>query len=208
MGAGCARHGSRFFCHNLPVGDVIPVVQPAEEIAWPESGYAAGVRFEAAFREHYPRIVAILTRLCGNGAEAEEIASDVLCKLARRPRLADSEHLPAWLYRVAINAGLDAVRSNVRRRRREQQAGSKAGSSNEPGALEALLRDERCARVRSVLASLKPRDAELLLLRADGMAYREVAAVIEVQPGSVGSLLARAEAEFERRYRVRYGDAV
>jgi len=190
------------------VGDVIPVVQPAEEIAWPDSGYAAGREFEAAFREHYPRMVAVLTRLTGDGAEAEEIASDVLCKLARRPRIADLDHIAAWLYRVAINAGLDAVRANTRRRRREDRVGREEGSAAEAGALDSLLREERCARVRSVLASLKPRDAELLLLRADGMAYRDLAAVVEVQPSSVGSLLARAEAEFERRYRARYGDRV
>jgi RNA polymerase sigma-70 factor (ECF subfamily) len=183
-------------------------VQPAEEIAWPDSGYASGREFEAAFRDHYPRIVGVLTRLTGNGAEAEEIASDVLCKLARRPRLTESDHLPAWLYRVAINAGLDAVRANSRRRRREERAGREDEATSGPGALDSLLRQERCARVRSVLALLKPRDAELLLLRADGMPYRELAAVVEVQPGSVGSLLARAEAEFERKYRARYGDAV
>ncbi len=176
-------------------------------MAWPDSGYAAGRDFEAAFREHYPRMVAVLTRLTGDSAEAEEIASDVLCKLARRPGLAGSDYIASWLYRVAVNAGLDAVRSNSRRRRREERAGQDNPKA-EPDALHSLLRQERCARVRSVLASLKPRYAELLLLRAEGMAYRELAAVVEVQASSVGSLLARAEAEFEKKYRARYGDAV
>ena len=191
------------------MGDVITGVQPAEEFAWPGAGYPAGTWFDAAFREQYPRMVAILTRLTGNNAEAEEIAADVLCKLSRHRMPLEAGHSTAWIYRVAINAGLDAVRSNFRRRRREQRAGSEQLQAASPdGALDALLREERCARVRSVLADLKPRDAELLLLRADGMAYRDVAAVIGVQPSSVGSLLARAEAEFERRYRTRFGDAV
>ena len=71
-----------------------------------------------------------------------------------------------------------------------------------------MLREERCARVRDVLGALKPRDAQLLLLRADGLAYCEVAGTLGIQPGSVGTLLARAEAEFERRFRARYGDDV
>jgi len=164
---------------------------------------------ESAFREQYPRIVAVLARLTGESAEAEEIAADVFCKLARRPVPSNAGHRMAWIYRVAINAGLDAVRANSRRRRRERLAGA-AGLDGVPpmSALEALLLEERRARVRLVLASLKPRDAELLLLRADGMAYRELASVIGVQPASVGSLLARAEAEFERKYRSHYGDAV
>jgi RNA polymerase sigma-70 factor (ECF subfamily) len=55
---------------------------------------------------------------------------------------------------------------------------------------------------------MKPRDAQLLLLRADGMPYRELAPTLEIQPGSVGSILARAEREFERRYRARYGEEI
>ena len=57
-----------------------------------------------------------------------------------------------------------------------------------------------------MLSALKPRDAQLLLLRADGMSYRELALTLGIQLGSVGSILARAEHEFERRYRARYGE--
>jgi RNA polymerase sigma-70 factor (ECF subfamily) len=71
-----------------------------------------------------------------------------------------------------------------------------------------MLRQERCARVRTVLAALKPRDSQLLLLRAEGLAYRELAQALGIQPGSVGTLLARAEAQFERKFRLRYGDEV
>jgi len=183
-------------------------VQPAEEMAWPGAGCASGNNFECIFREQYPRLVAVLARLTGDASAAEELAADVFCKLSRRPLLADSDHLTAWLFRVAINAGLDSVRASQRRRRREQIAGAEDSQAAPAAALEDLLREERCARVRSVLSDLKPRDAELLLCRAEGMSYRELAAVIAVQPASVGSLLARAEAEFERKYRSRYGDVV
>jgi DNA-directed RNA polymerase specialized sigma24 family protein len=62
--------------------------------------------------------------------------------------------------------------------------------------------------VREVLGSLKPRDAQLLLLRASGLAYRELAATLGMEVGSVGTMLARAEAEFERKFRARYGEQV
>jgi len=111
-----------------------------------------------------------------------------------------------WLYRVATNAGLDALRSNARRKRREEVAGAERRPTGEANALEDMLRRERCVRVRDVLGSLKPREAQMLLLRANGLAYRELAETLGIQPGSVGTLLARAEAEFERRFRARYGD--
>lgn len=161
---------------------------------------------EPLFQAHYPRIVAMLARLTGDRGHAEEIAADVFCKIADRPALALSEDLTAWVYRVATNAGLDALRSNARRRRREQEAGVETlRTANSQGALEELLRQERCARVQSVLADLKPREAQLLLLRANGLAYREVAQTLGIEPSSVGTMLARAEAEFERKYRARYG---
>jgi len=166
--------------------------------------------FEPVFRQHYPRVVALLARLTGDRARAEEIAADVFAKVTRRPpRLRAAGDLEPWLYRVAVNAGLDAVRSSTRRRRHEDAAGAERLRLAAPdNALADILRRERCARVRSVLAGLKPRDAELLLLRADGLAYREIAEALGIQPGSVGTLLARAEAGFERRYRARYGDDV
>ena len=71
-----------------------------------------------------------------------------------------------------------------------------------------MMREERRARVQEVLRDMKPRDAQLLLLRAEGLAYRELAETVGVQASSVGTLLARAEAEFERKFRARYGETL
>jgi|SRR5579872_2585930 len=191
---------------------VIGSVQPAEDMALDAAGIpAAGSRraargFDSLFHEHYPRIVSMLARLTGDRGVAEEIAADVFCKVATRPALPSLEDLTAWVYRVATNAGLDAIRSNARRRRREREAGVESiRIAPEGGALDDLLREERCARVRSILGLLRPREAQMLLLRANGLAYRELAETLGIQPGSVGTLLSRAEAEFERKFRARYG---
>jgi RNA polymerase sigma-70 factor (ECF subfamily) len=55
--------------------------------------------------------------------------------------------------------------------------------------------------VRSVLGHMRPRSAQALILRHSGLSYAEVADAIGIPPGSVGTLLARAEKEFERLYR-------
>ncbi len=192
---------------------VIRGVQPAEELALSAAGAGSSGKdrssawFDAIFREHYARVVGMLARLAGDRGQAEEIAADVFCKLSQRPALGgDRDRVTAWLYRVAVNAGFDALRSNARRRRREEEAGVESLRVAAPsGALEDMLRQERCARVRDVLGALKPRDAQLLLLRSSGLAYRELAQSLGILPGSVGTTLARAEAEFARRYRARYG---
>ena len=193
------------------MGSVIRAVNPAEDFALEPTGAGArGLWFESVFREHYPRVVGMLARLTNDRGQAEEIASDVFCKLSRRPALFGQEaDLVPWMYRVATNAGLDALRSNSRRRRREETAHAESIRTDaRADALEEVLKEERRARVRAVLGSLKPREAQLLLLRASGLAYRELAETIGIHPGSVGTLLARAEAEFERRFRARYGDSV
>lgn len=191
---------------------VLKGVQPAENFTLEAAGVSpagdsrAAAWFETIFQEHYPRIVGMLARLIGDRGHAEEIAADVFCKVASRTALPKPEDLTAWVYRVATNAGLDAVRSNARRRRREREAGVESiRTASGAGALDELLRQERCGRVQSILATLKPREAQLLLLRANGLAYRELAQTLGIQPGSIGTLLARAEAEFERKYRARYG---
>jgi RNA polymerase sigma factor (sigma-70 family) len=58
---------------------------------------------------------------------------------------------------------------------------------------DELLRAEERARVREALARLPERQGKLLLLRYAGLSYAEVAATLESAPGSVGTLLARAE---------------
>jgi RNA polymerase sigma-70 factor (ECF subfamily) len=108
---------------------VLGVVQP-DEIALDQVVPAAGkvrtaVSVDLLFREHYARIVGMLARLTGDRAHSEEIASDVFHKLSQRPSLLDSaDDLTAWIYRVATNAGFDALRTNSRRRKREEAAGS------------------------------------------------------------------------------------
>ena len=183
-------------------------MQPEELALSPARAFANTEWFEALFRYHYPGVVGFLTHLTGDPGQAEEIAADTFSKLARRSgAVSGREEVAAWLYRVATNAGLDALRADARRRRKEEAAGTeRLRVAAQPGALEEMMRQERAARVRAVLATLKPRDAQILLLRHEGMAYREIARTLGVQSSSVGTLLARAEREFERRYRARHGD--
>jgi len=198
--------GRSLFCHKSPLPGVNRCVQAVRELELNPA--ETGSSLEAVFQQHYARVVSVLARLTGDRAHAEEIAADVFRKLSERPELLDRPDITPWIYRVATNAGLNALRSNLRRRKREQSVDAQDASraSTQDGALDAVLRQERCRRVRAVLEKLKPRDAELLLLRAEGMAYRELAEALEIQPGSVGTLLARAVTEFERKYRARYGD--
>jgi RNA polymerase sigma factor (sigma-70 family) len=156
--------------------------------------------FRAVFLQQYARIVAILVRLLGDRSRAEEVANDAFWRLYRQPALQIDGNVGGWLYRTATNLGIDALRATGRRRQHEEAAGRivKEATSNAP--LDDLLRDEKCRRVRAVLASIKPAQAQLLILRASGLSYKELAEALAVKMSGIGTMLNRAEEEFRKRY--------
>ena len=197
-------------CHFPAPGVVCNIVDASEEIPLtfrPAPGTVADAGLEDVFRVHYPRLVGILARVTGDRARAEELASEVFCRLSSRPALfRPDSNLEGWLYRTAVNLGLDALRMNARRLRNEQAAGAEAArraSGDDP--LSDMLRAEQRRRVQGVLAALKPGSARLLLLRHAGLSYGELADALGIKPASVGTLLARATADFEKKYRSCYG---
>lgn len=169
------------------------------------SSYQAGdadSEFEAIFLEHYKRVLAILVHLVGDRAQAEELANEVFWKLSRQSaRWLLTNNVGGWLYRAATRAGIDALRSAAHRKRYEHAAAlHNQEGALETGPLDDVLRREEAARVRAVLQSMKPAQAQLLLMRGSGASYRELADALEVAIGSVGTLLNRAELEFRKRY--------
>jgi RNA polymerase sigma-70 factor (ECF subfamily) len=73
-----------------------------------------------------------------------------------------------------------------------------------PDPLAEVLRDERARRVRAVLAKLKPAHARILILRASGLSYKELAESLGLKLGTIGTMLVRAEAAFQKRFRRMY----
>ncbi|MGH7607065.1 MAG: sigma-70 family RNA polymerase sigma factor [Gemmatimonadales bacterium] len=55
-------------------------------------------------------------------------------------------------------------------------------------------------RVRRAIDRLPERERRLLLLRAEGYRYRDIAAALELNEASVGTLLARARRAFREAY--------
>lgn len=156
--------------------------------------------FDALFQNHWERLCRSLYRLLGDWDEAQDLALETFERLHRNPPR-DPAYLQAWLYRVATNLGYNALRARRRRLHYEIQAGSQALESNEVDPAAEAERRIQGVRVRRVLSEMKPRSAQLLLLRHSGLTYAELAAALDLSPASVGTLLARAEAEFEKLYR-------
>lgn len=165
--------------------------------------------FEEVFQAHWYKVYLVLFRLIGEPNEAEDLAQEVFWRLYQRaPSVMEGDTVGGWLYRVATRLGLNALRAHKRRRNYEWQAGLQAlenQADSEPSL--QLERDEARRQVQDVLAQMKPRSALLLTLRYSGLKYAELAAVLGVAPNSIGTLLVRAEREFEALYQKLGGEA-
>jgi RNA polymerase sigma-70 factor (ECF subfamily) len=165
--------------------------------------------FEELFLEHYPRLVKTLLRLVGNPGQAEELAADAFYRLHQhRIQHLSEENLAGWLYRTAMNLGLDALRANSRRSRREERAHREELTNESPGnPLYEMLAEEQRERVRTVISRLKPIQGQVLLMGSSGFTGKEIAAVLRVKPDSLYVLISRARAQFEKEYVNLYGRA-
>lgn len=163
--------------------------------------------FDELFLSHYTLIVRLLARMLGDYARAEDLANEAFLKLYRRPVLHTSHgNVGGWLYRTAMNLGIDALRAAARRNRYETAAArAETKTQAAEDGLHQLLRAEKQQRVRHALACIKPVYAQALFLRVSGYSYKELADSLAMEPASVGTLLLRAEAEFEKHYVAMYG---
>jgi RNA polymerase sigma-70 factor (ECF subfamily) len=142
-------------------------------------------------------------RLVGDPAEAEDLALEAFLRLHQRHPLPETGfNIGGWLYRVATNLGLHSIRSFKRRERYELAAGKGAlDEAPEDQPPEIIGQEEERRFVRAILAGMETRQAQLLVMRHSGIAYKEIAAALDLAPTSIGPLLLRAEREFEKRYR-------
>jgi RNA polymerase sigma-70 factor (ECF subfamily) len=157
---------------------------------------------ETVFREQYPRIARAIARIIRDPGRAEELAVEVFLRFSTRSSATPGAEA-GWLFRTAVRLALDELR--------RQNLNSKLQSClhlfKRPLNPEELqLERDRQARVGRVLSHMPRRDAELLILRAEGMAYDELAKSLAVSPASIGTLLSRAQKAFRKEYVKRYGN--
>jgi RNA polymerase sigma factor (sigma-70 family) len=147
--------------------------------------------FEALFTAEYARVAGIANRVLADPHEAEDVAQEVFIDF-HRLHSASAQYAPAWLHRAAAHAALNRLRGARRRQKRElAQAADEGAQTLDPQKQVEVNEDRR--RVRQALAKMAPKPASVLVLRASGLSYAEVAQALGVGIGQVGTLLRRAE---------------
>jgi RNA polymerase sigma-70 factor (ECF subfamily) len=146
--------------------------------------------FDALYRSTRDDLFAYAATLLRDRAAAEDVTALAFERAYRRRRGFEPERgsARAWLFGIARNAALDELR---RRKRSAELTAEPAGDEPAPdGEAEAA---ERRATVRAALATLEPRERELIALKFHaGLNNAEIADVLGVSASNAGTRVHRA----------------
>ncbi len=153
----------------------------------------------AGLHERYAAgIYNLALRVVRHAPDAEDITQDVLIRAFERLPRDREVHLRPWLYRLTLNRCYDYLRGSARRPL-VAAPGRDVASAHDPfeqSELQGLL--------EASIGDLTPRQRAALLLKdVHGLSLMEVAGCLEVTPGSVEVLLARARRAFRASYEER-----
>jgi len=152
--------------------------------------------FAAVFEAEFDRLFRYLDRLSGEPDLAADLVQEAFIRLHRRGTM--PERPGPWLVTVALNLFRNVRSMDSRRVRLLTRASADLTPGDLPG--DRLDDGETAETVRAALLRLSERDRELLLLKAEGYSYRDIAAALNLHEASVGTLLARAKRAFREAY--------
>jgi RNA polymerase sigma factor (sigma-70 family) len=169
----------------------------------PQSPPAPGgfARLESFWSQHSEAVFRAAYRVTGNPADAEDVLQTVFLRLARRGDGELDDQAGGYLYRSAVNAALDVVRSRQRAGwvPLEPTGGESPLASTAPDPERQQSSRELRANLRLAMARLTPRAAEIFALRYfEGMPNREIADLLGISQGVVAVLLHRTRARLRK----------
>ena len=153
----------------------------------------------AGLHEQYASgIYNLALRMVRHASDAEDITQDVLIRAYERVPQERDVLLRPWLYRLTLNRCYDHLRAAARR------PASRVSAVDLPGLHDPFEQSELQARIEAALGDITLRQRSALLLKdVHGLSLVEVAACLELTPGSVEVLLARARRAFRASFEVR-----
>lgn len=147
------------------------------------------------FLQYHESLVRMLYRRTGDRDRAEDLAQEVFARAVATP----PDNPRPWLFAVALNLVRDDGRRAVRQGRRLQLLKSDPDAAAPPD--DDYERNEKVRLVRAALEQLREADREVLLLKAEGFDYDEIAATTGLAKGAIGTTLARARKRLVEAYR-------
>ncbi|MCH7825257.1 MAG: sigma-70 family RNA polymerase sigma factor [Acidobacteria bacterium] len=166
------------------------------------------LEFQALYEQYSGAVYLTALRVTGNPADAEDVLQTVFLHVLDARRALDASRSPgAYVRRAAANASIDLLRRKKTRREAALEegraSGERQGAAVVPGATagragwqeDSFLLKER---LRTALTTLSPENAELFVLcYLEGYSYDELAELLQLERGTVGSRLHRIRAALQ-----------
>ncbi len=157
--------------------------------------------FDELVHLYQNKIINIAYGMLQDREDAYDVAQEVFIKLYRK--IGDfngAASLDTWIYRITVNASLDALRKRGRRVQtvpivaENEEETFELPVADESGAPESVvLKKERRREIEDAIAQLNEKYRSVLILREfEDLDYEQIARVLHLSVGTVKSRLSRA----------------
>ena len=156
--------------------------------------------FEALVIAYQHRVFGVALRMLRNRAEAEEVAQEVFLRVHRAIASFRGEaKLSTWLYAIASRLCLNRLATGERRLAREgEESLERLRADADPAA--HVERAELEAALQRAIDELPGERRIVVVLRdVEGLAYEEIAEVLELPLNTVRSRLHRARMDLKEK---------
>jgi RNA polymerase sigma-70 factor (ECF subfamily) len=157
---------------------------------------------EKAFRRlverYHPTVFAVVRSVLGDRDDVEDVVQEVFIKVYRGlSKYRGDSKFSTWIYRIARNESINAVRKNVISGQPIEDTVIEAPSSTRPD--EQMGRNAERARLERYLGQLDENYRTVLELRYLGeRSYAEIGDTLDLPIGTVKSYIHRAKIELKR----------
>lgn len=157
--------------------------------------------FDEAFTLHHRTVFRAARSVVQDAALAEDVTQEVFLRLYNNlDSLADAEMLRPWLIRVAINVARNTIRGNIRANTREENYVKESAEVSVYSVETDFEQKEQESEINRALNKIKEPLRSCLILKQQGLSYREIAESLSLNETSIGQYVARARKEFVRFY--------
>ena len=159
------------------------------------------IEFEEAFSLHHRTVFRAARSVVQDAGLAEDVTQEVFIKLYKHlDTISDQEMLRPWLIRVALNEAKNALRTKIRANNRDENYVKDTVESSVFSVEDEFEEQAGINEINRALSKIKEPLRSCLVLKQQGLSYKEIAQSLELNETSIGTYVARARAEFMRFY--------
>lgn len=159
------------------------------------------IGFEEAFTLHHRTVFRAARSVVQDAGLAEDVTQEVFIRLYKHmDSLPDLEMLRPWLIRVALNVAKNTLRGNIRANTRDENYVKETVDNSVFSVESEYEQKSELSEINRALSKVKEPLRSCLVLKQQGLSYREIAESLSLNETSIGTYVARARAEFARFY--------